>query len=152
MHSPVEMVDLGDVEATVALIAAFAESLVEARRPQPLALIDELELFRQAAEVAVAVVGDDDQVLDPDAELARQVDAGLDRHHFAGREHVLGARRDARPLVDLEADAVAEPVAEALAVAGGVDRARGRPRRASSPPTPALTASSAACWASRTIS
>ena len=29
MHSPVEMVDLGDVEATVALIAAFAESLVE---------------------------------------------------------------------------------------------------------------------------
>ena len=29
MHSPVEMVDLADVEATVALIAAFAESLVE---------------------------------------------------------------------------------------------------------------------------
>jgi len=29
MHSPVEMVDLADVEATVALIAAFAESLVD---------------------------------------------------------------------------------------------------------------------------
>ena len=29
MHSPVEMVDLNDVEATVALITAFAESLVE---------------------------------------------------------------------------------------------------------------------------
>jgi putative aminopeptidase FrvX len=27
MHSPVEMVDLGDVEATVALIMAFAERL-----------------------------------------------------------------------------------------------------------------------------
>ena len=27
MHSPVEMVDLGDVEATVALLVAFAESL-----------------------------------------------------------------------------------------------------------------------------
>ncbi|HEY1355496.1 MAG TPA: M42 family metallopeptidase [Solirubrobacterales bacterium] len=29
MHSPVEMVDLGDVEATVTLVAAFAESLVD---------------------------------------------------------------------------------------------------------------------------
>ena len=29
MHSPVEMVDLADVEATVELIAAFAERLVE---------------------------------------------------------------------------------------------------------------------------
>ena len=27
MHSPVEMVDLDDVEATVALLVAFAESL-----------------------------------------------------------------------------------------------------------------------------
>jgi putative aminopeptidase FrvX len=27
MHSPVEMVDLADVEATVALIAAFAEHI-----------------------------------------------------------------------------------------------------------------------------
>ena len=70
-------------------------------------------------------VGDDDQVLDPHAELARQVDAGLDRHHFAGREHVLGALRDARLLVHLEPDAVAEPVAEALAVAGGADQLAG---------------------------
>ena len=35
MHSPVEMVDLDDVEATVALLVAFAESL-DASRPLPL--------------------------------------------------------------------------------------------------------------------
>ena len=89
MHSPVEMVDLADVEATVALIAAFAESLVEGVDLSPLALVDDLEVFRQAAEVVVAVGGDHDQVLDPDPELARQVDAGLDRHHFPDREDVL---------------------------------------------------------------
>ncbi len=36
MHSPVELVDLGDVEATVELIAAFAARLQRRRRPQPL--------------------------------------------------------------------------------------------------------------------
>src|SRR3954469_6851484 len=85
------------------------------------ALVDELQLLRQAAEVATALGGDDHQVLDPYTKLARQVDAGLDRHHFAGLEHVLGALRDARLLVDLDADPVAEPVAEALAVTGGGD-------------------------------
>ena len=29
MHSPVELVDLGDVEATVELVAAFAASLAD---------------------------------------------------------------------------------------------------------------------------
>ena len=33
--------------------------------------VDELEVLRQPAEVAVAVRGDHDQVLDPDAEAAR---------------------------------------------------------------------------------
>ena len=36
MHSPVEMVDLRDVEATVELIAAFAGAAQGRRRPQPL--------------------------------------------------------------------------------------------------------------------
>ncbi len=38
MHSPVEMVDLADVEATVELVAAFAARLRGGRRPQPLAV------------------------------------------------------------------------------------------------------------------
>ena len=69
----------------------------------------------------MSVPGDDDEILDPHSQLAGNVDPRLDRHHLAGLEHVLGAVRDARRLVDLEADTVAEPVAEALAVAGLLD-------------------------------
>ena len=39
----------------------------------------------------MAVLGDDHEVLDPDPELARDVDARLDRDHVARLEHVLGA-------------------------------------------------------------
>ena len=38
MHSPVEMVDLRDVEATVELLAAFAARARGRRRPQPLSV------------------------------------------------------------------------------------------------------------------
>ena len=41
------------------------------------ASVDELQLLGQAAEVVVAVCTNDNQVLDPHTELARQVDAGL---------------------------------------------------------------------------
>ena len=34
MHSPVEMVDLGDVEATIALLAAFGGAAQRRRRPR----------------------------------------------------------------------------------------------------------------------
>ena len=37
MHSPVELVDLGDLEATVELVAAFAARRRRRHRPQPLA-------------------------------------------------------------------------------------------------------------------
>ncbi len=100
----------------------------------------------------MAVLGDDDEVLDPHPELARQVDAGLDRHHFAGREHVLGALREPRRLVHLEADPVAEPVAEALAVAGRRRSILRATASTASPVAPAPTASSAASCASRTTS
>ena len=69
----------------------------------------------------MAVLGDDDEVLDPDAEAAGDVDAGLDRDDVAGAEHVVGALAEARRLVDLEADAVAEAVAELVAVAAVAD-------------------------------
>src|ERR1044072_2276092 len=99
---------------------------VMAHRPPPAAacalhLLDQLQLLGQAAEVATAILFDHDQVLDPNAELARQADAGLDRHHLTHPQRVLRARRDVRRLVHLEPDAVAEPVAEALAVPGGLD-------------------------------
>ena len=79
---------------------------------------------------------------------AGQVDAGLDRDDVRPPRSSSSERgREARPLVDLEADAVAEPVAEVLAVAGlgdhlagdRVDLLAARPRRA--------TASSAATCA-----
>src|SRR5438270_9960114 len=56
-----------------------------------------------------------------------QVDARLDGDDVAGGERVLGQRRQPRPLVDLEPDAVPEAVAEVLAVARVGDQlARGR--------------------------
>src|SRR6187402_3694907 len=93
----------------------------------PARLLDQLQLLGEAAEIAITVGIDDDQVLDPHPELARQVDPGLDRHHFAGREHVLGALRDAGLLVDLQPYAVPEAVAEALAVPSGGDQLAGDP-------------------------
>ena len=65
----------------------------------------------------MAVLGHDDEVLDPHADGARHVDPGLDGDDVAGGERVVALLRQARGLVDLEPDAVAEPVAEVLAVA-----------------------------------
>ena len=73
----------------------------------------------------MAVLGDHDQVLDPDPELARDVDAGLDRDHVAGLEHVLGGLAQPRRLVDLEPDPVAETVAEVVLVAAVADHRPG---------------------------
>ena len=67
-------------------------------------LIDELHLLGQAAEIAVALGGDDHQVLDPHTQAAAEVDAGLDRDDFVGGERVLGALREPWGLVNLEAD------------------------------------------------
>src|SRR6476659_151519 len=90
-------------------------------------LLDQLNFFGQGTEVAVTVLADDDQVLDPHSQLTGQVDAGLDRHHFARRQHVVGAGRETRRLVHLQPDPVAEAVAEALAEPGGGDRLAGNP-------------------------
>src|SRR6185503_1452181 len=83
--------------------------------------VDVGQVFGERAEVPQAVVGDDHQVLDPHTEVAGQVDPRLDGDDFVPRQQVVGAHREARTLVDVEADPVAEPVAEMLAVAGGVD-------------------------------
>src|SRR5436190_6484134 len=90
-------------------------------------LADGDELFREAEQDLGAVVGDDDQVLDPDAAPPLEVDARLDRDHVALRERVGRRLRQPRRLVDVDADAVPEPVAEVVAEAGFRDHvARGR--------------------------
>ena len=91
------------------------------------------ELLREAREHVGALVGHGHQVLDPHAQPARQVDARLDRHHVARHKGLvlLGPLAQARLLVHLHAHAVAQPVAETLAVAGLLDHLAGlaRPRR-----------------------
>ncbi len=96
----------------------------------------------------MAVVGDDDQVLDPDPELARQIDAGLDRHHLArprGRPRS-GARRRGPSWTSSPTPCPRPwPKRSPWPAASMISRATAS---SASPPIPALTASSAACWAS----
>ena len=86
------------------------------------------QLLREAREHLGPAVGHRHEVLDAHAELTRQVDAGLHRHDVAGGQLALGGLGNPRPLVHLEAHTVAEPVAEALAVARLLDQ-RSWPRR-----------------------
>src|SRR5580692_1747196 len=73
-----------------------------------------------------SVAGPDYQgVLDPDTARARQVDAGLDGDGDPVLKCTCPAIPDDRRFVDLQADAVAQPVAEAAAVAGRVDQVPG---------------------------
>ena len=65
----------------------------------------------------MSVLGDDHEILDPDAADARQIDARLDRHDVAGDEPSLGRAGQPRRLVRDQPDAVAEAVAEVLAMA-----------------------------------
>ena len=72
----VEMVDLTDVEAHGRAAGRVLRPGSGRRRLEPLTATRLLKLFRQAAEVAQAVRGDDDQVLAPHPPRAcRQVDA-----------------------------------------------------------------------------
>src|SRR5690349_19799087 len=71
--------------------------------------------------------GPDNQgVLDPDAALARQVDAGLDGDGNAAGESTGPCGAQHRRLVDLQAHAVPETVAEMGAVPGRGDHVPGR--------------------------
>ena len=73
----------------------------------------------------MTVRGHHDQVLDPRPAATRQVDPGLDRDHVAGLQPGLGGPREPRRLVDIEPDAVAEAVAEVIAMPGGGDQVAG---------------------------
>src|SRR5256885_10342073 len=72
-----------------------------------------------------AVLAADDDVLDPDAESALEVDAGLDAEGDAGPQGLPVARDEVRFLVALEAYAVAHSVQEPRAVTACGDRAPG---------------------------
>src|SRR5689334_4077941 len=70
-----------------------------------------LQVVREVRQVLVAVVGDEDEILEPYAPVALAVEPRLDRDDIAGDEIVVHAAH-VRPLVHVEADAVPEPVEE----------------------------------------
>src|SRR5215211_8312285 len=74
-------------------------------------------LVRKIRQRVAAVLGDDDEILEPDAAVALAVTARLERDHIAGLQRVGGAAEPGT-LVDLEPDAVPEPVEEAVAEHG----------------------------------
>src|SRR5262245_59052186 len=80
---------------------------------------DELRGIR--AELPPAALLADRDVLDPQAEAARDDDRRLVGERHAGLERCLVLLRDERALVDVQADAVAHAVAEMLAHASLLD-------------------------------
>jgi hypothetical protein len=69
-----------------------------------------------ARQYFAAVGRDQHVVLDPHAAPAGDVHARLDGEHHARLDRRVGVRPDRRPLVDFQADPVAQPVVEPLAV------------------------------------
>src|SRR6201999_3655294 len=67
-------------------------------------LLSDDQVLVDRAENLATVVGDDDEVLDPDPEAAGKVDARLARDRVARRQHVVGSLRQPRVFVDLETD------------------------------------------------
>ena len=75
------------------------------------------QLLRAVRDDLAAALAEDHDILDADAEFARNVDARLCGAHSAGRDRVLVARGAIRRFVDLETEAVAIAVAKIRAVA-----------------------------------
>src|SRR5919201_206030 len=88
-------------------------------------LLDCHELLRERAQEGRSVVSDRDEILDAHTPDSHQVDPGLDRDHIARGQRVRRRLREPWRLVDSEADAVAEPVAEVLAEPGFLDHVAG---------------------------
>src|SRR4051812_42808287 len=100
----------------------------EAGSPQPGELSpDDVQLPGGVVQASSALVGDGDDVLDADAEIAGEVDPGLDREAHARNERLLLALDHVRRLVGGDADAVAGPVDELFAVARIGDDLTGGP-------------------------
>src|SRR5688572_31803056 len=98
-------------------------------------LVDDREcMIRLVQRLGAAILAEDRDVLDADAEPTRDIDAGLDREGHAPFEGLVVAAHEIRMLVAVEPDAMPGAVDETLAVSGfvdhaarcGVDRCRGR--------------------------
>src|SRR5215207_3811060 len=103
--------------------AATAASAVIAEAPgsagcAPRASIQRHELLREPGQPLVSLVGHRDEVLDADSEFAGHVHARLHRDEVAALERSVGRTCQARFLVDLEPDPVAQAVLEGQAEAG----------------------------------
>src|SRR3954468_14299513 len=83
------------------------------------------ELLREVGHHPGASLLHGHQILDPDAELAGQVDARLHGDHVAGAKLALRGLGDARALVHLESHAVTKPVPEVRPVSCRLDRPSG---------------------------
>src|SRR6202050_2109901 len=77
-----------------------------------------MDVLREAGQGAGAVLGHDQGVLHADAAVPGNIDTGLDGDDEAGGEDSSAELGDGRGLVDIEADAVAPAVLEALGPAG----------------------------------
>src|SRR5213593_3440706 len=95
---------------------------------------DRERVVRSVQWFGAAVVSEERDVLDADAEPTRDVDAGLDRERHSGLQLLVIAADEIWVLMAVEADAVSRAVDEPLAVASlvdhaprrGIDRCRGR--------------------------
>src|SRR3954451_16708316 len=93
-----------------------------------------MDVARQRAEALAAGLGDVDDLLEANPELAREIDARLDAVHDARPQLDVVAAHDPRRLVDGQPEPVPRAVDEVLAVArvrdhaagGGVDLGAGR--------------------------
>src|SRR5262249_57698457 len=70
------------------------------------------QFLRKAREDLRFAVGDDDEILDPNAAGALEVDTRLDRQDIVIDKDVRGRLGHVRRFVDVDADSVAKPVTE----------------------------------------
>ncbi len=84
------------------------------------------QLMRIMVQHLAAVLGDEDQIFDPDAELAGKVDARLDGEAHARGDNILVHRRDVTGLVVFQTNEVAQAVVEVGAIAGFGSKVAGR--------------------------
>src|SRR5438067_1876470 len=73
------------------------------------------QLVREVRQRLAAAAGDEREVLEPHAAIALSVGARLERDDVAGDQLVVAGAAEARVLVHVQADAVAETVEEAVA-------------------------------------
>src|SRR5580765_8347170 len=74
------------------------------------------KFFRGAVQHFTDSVADDDIVFDPHTAEPRNINPGLDRHDVSGRKHRFAEHRNARRLMNLQADPVPEGMAVELVV------------------------------------